>query len=288
MKALYAGPWIGEFGHEIMIWQAHLRGISDRYDHITVCGPQGHFGMYEDFAQKYIDFKCDTTYANMWMNDKVEKEAIEYFHDAMGENENVLNADWITPRSVWEQYVGFDKAKLITAIQPRAFIQFGYASYLNMLQFDILYHARYRTDWDSGFRNWPKDKCGKLLKQFPEKRIGCVGLNDSALHIEGTEDLRGMALSNLVNVMANSKVFVGPISGPTHLATLCGLPQVTWATKQEHADRVINKWNPFKTKVSVITADGSVWKNRTSWTPSTEEIEQNIRSLLNEQVAVSV
>ncbi len=286
MKALYAGPWVGEFGHEIMIWQAYLRGIADRYEHITVCGPPGHFGMYGDFAQKYINFKCDTTYANMWMNDEVEKKVIEYFHDAVGENENALNADWITPRSVWEQYVGFNKAKLITAIQPRAFIPFGNTD--DYTKYDILYHARHRTDWDSDFRNWTEEQCKELLNKFPNKRIGCVGLSHSALHIEGTEDLRNISLKELTNIMATSRCFVGPISGPTHLATLCGLPQATWATKQEHANRVQNTWNPFKTKVNVITADDSVWKNRTAWTPPTEDIEQNIRSLLNEQVAVSV
>lgn len=280
MKALYAGPFCGEFGHEIQIWQAYLRGINKDYDYIVVCGPPGHFGMYSDFADRYVPFKCDTTHANMWMNDSVEDEAIKYFKESF--DESSLNADWITPRSVWKKYVGVSKSALITSIEPREFIKYqgvgeGY---------DILYHARHRTDWDSGFRNWKEGDCRLLLRGFPDKRIGCVGLKGSAHHVEGTDDLRDIPLAELIPIMANSKIFVAPISGPCHLATLCGLPQVTWATKKEHAERVLYKWNPFDTKVEVIIADDEVWKNRTPWTPPVIEIENNIRRLIDVEVPV--
>jgi len=279
MKALYAGPWIGEFGHEIMIWQAYLRGIASNYEHITVCGPPGHFGMYEDFAHHYISFQCDKNHSNMWMNDDVEKDAMAF----MQSDENILNANWITPRSVWSKYVGVDKAKLIISIQPRKFVQYaGEAK-----DYDILYHARFRNDWDSGFRNWPEDKCRWLLSRFPDAKIGCVGLSGSA-HYCGGDDLRDIPLEQLTAIMSKSKVFVGPISGPCHLATLCGLPQTTWATKAEHAERVLNKWNPFNTEVKVTTADDSVWKNRTPYTPSADEIEENIRSLFNVETNIPV
>ena len=152
--------------------------------------------------------------------------------------------------------------------------------------YDILYHARLRMDWDSGFRNWPGDKCSELLDRFKNKHIGCIGLKGSALHVEGTDDLRDIPLAQLIGIMSNSKVFVGPISGPCHLATLCGLPQATWATKAEHAQRVLNKWNPFGIEVKVITADDKVWKDRMPWTPAVQEIEDNIRSLLDVKVSV--
>lgn len=264
-------------GHEVMIWQAYLRGIAPKYDYITVCGPTGHMGMYDDFADKYITLNCDTTYANMWMNDEFEQWANKTFREMFAEYEGAKGADWITPRAVWSRCVGMDKAKLITSINPREFRKYEPSDE----KYDILYHARYRTDWDSGFRNWPVHQCTDLLSRFLDMKVGCVGLLPSATRVSGTDDLRGLSLLDLTGLMANARVFVGPISGPCHLATLCGLPQATWATKAEHADRVNNTWNPFSTATKVITADDSVWKNRTPWTPETKEIEHNIRKLLN-------
>ena len=284
MKALYAGPWIGEFGHEIMVWQAYLRGIAKNYDYIVICGPKGHFGMYSDFADRYIEFECDPAHANMWMNDTIEVQAIKYFEEAVGMDENILNAEWVTPRSLWSQYTGIDKSSLIISIGPREFKKYDGKG----IGYDILYHARDRMDWDSGFRNWSSADCARLLDLFHGKRIGCVGLSKSAHHLIGTDDLRGLPLAQLTSIMSHSGVFVGPVSGPCHLATLCGLPQATWATKAEHTQRVKDKWNPFGTKTEVITADDAVWKNRTPYTPPVNEIEKNIRRLLDVEVSLPV
>jgi ADP-heptose:LPS heptosyltransferase len=73
--------------------------------------------------------------------------------------------------------------------------------------------------------------------------------------------------------MANSTVLVGPSSGPVHLASLCGLPHVTWSPKNatgimSNKDRYERIWNPLKTPVTFIEG---------SWNPEVKEIVGAVR-----------
>src|SRR3972149_6875834 len=44
------GPWIGEFGWELMTWQAWCRKESKKYDKAYVCSFPDMKPLYEDFA----------------------------------------------------------------------------------------------------------------------------------------------------------------------------------------------------------------------------------------------
>lgn len=260
-----------------MAWQGYLRAISPNYDEVVVCGPSGHKGMYE-FADKYISFDVPTLKANMWMNRPYEDKAKRQVQIYIGPHEfsNNGHVEWIDPTKVWDEIVTGDKGMIVHSVGDQKFKRFGgHGS-----GYDILYHARNRDDWDSAYRNWSPEHCACVLDEFQGLKIGCVGRKATAFHIGGTADLRDISLSELTAIMANSKVMVGPISGPTHLATLCGLPQMTWAVKKEHAQRVKKTWNPFNTQVEIITGDDSIWKNRIKWTPIANEIISGIRKVL--------
>lgn len=277
MKRLFAGPFVGEFGWEMMAWQGYLRAISDKYDEIVVCGPSGHAGLYE-FANKYISFDVPTLKANMWMNQPYQRKADKQVKMYIGPHEfsNNGHIEWISPTKKWDDLVSENKAILVNAIKPQRFKRFGGDND----GYDILYHARNRDDWDSSYRNWYKKDVKRILSQFNGKKIGCIGKSDMAFNAGG-DDLRDVPLKELTSIMSNSKVLVGPISGPIHLATLCGLPQMTWAVKEEHVQRVKKTWNPFNTRVEVICSDSDdVWKNRESWLPKDEQIVGGIRKIL--------
>lgn len=278
---LYAGPFCGEFGWEIMTWQAHLRAIAPDYDEVIVCCPPNHTALYADFASTFVEYDPTTVKANMWMNEVHDDHALRFFKAMIkGENEFSFNGDgrWMTPAEVWRPFLNKPKWEQLIAIKPQKFIEFGEKvahSYC-----DIIIHARNRDDWDSGFRNWGHDHCKEFVDAMPDASIACIGTKDYALHIERTVDLRDKPLWELFNIMRNSKVFIGPISGPTHLATLCGLPQVTWATKEEHKDRIEKKWNPFDTPTSVFVSDDRVWRERINWHPPVEEIVEGAEKYL--------
>ena len=87
---MYAGPWTGEFGWEVMAWQGYVRAMASEYDQVVVCGPSGHQGMYE-FADRYISYDAPTLKANMWMNQPVEGDAEEEFSFFVGGHEFSTN-----------------------------------------------------------------------------------------------------------------------------------------------------------------------------------------------------
>lgn len=271
---LYAGPWTGEFGWAIMTWQAHLRAIAPKYDEVIICCPPNHSALYEDFAISCIEYDSTTVKANMWHNEAHDDVAMKYFHRVA----NSQNGDrWLSPADVWQPYLRLPKWDQLIAVQPQKYIEFGER---HDVGYAVLIHARKRDDWDSGFRNWDREHCQKVMKALPSATIACIGTEKHALHIEGTVDLRDIPLDVLFDYMRSSKVLVGPISGPTHLATLCGLPQVTWATKREHKDRVEKKWNPFDTPTSVFVADDRVWRERINWHPEVDEVVKEVERYL--------
>lgn len=261
-----------------MAWQGHLRAISPNYDHIVVCGPSGHQAMYDDFCDRYIPYNAPTIKANMWMNEPVEHAARNQFKFLTGTHEAPTeDAVFIDPKVVWSELVSMNKGDLVTAIQPQKFKKLGEAN----VNYDIVYHARNREDWDSGFRNWLPDDCEKVLEAFPNKKIACIGRSDMA-HYVGGDDLRDITLSVLAEILSGSKVLLGPVSGPVHFGAICGIPEVTWCVKMEHQLRVRHKWNPFNIKVETICADDDVWRKRTPWTPDAKEIIKLTKKVLNE------
>lgn len=288
MKKLYAGPWVGELGWECMAWNGYLRAIAKDYDEITICGPTGHDGLYADFMTNYVSYDAPTVKANMWMNSpEIMTDAEMYFQAWFGVHE-FGDITRINPQTVWGDLVRLPKRDLVTALKPQKFIRLG--SEGSRKGFDIVYHARNRDDWDSGFRNWQQIDCDRVLRSFVDAgfRIACIGKKDMANYVSGTTDLRDISLSSLADVLANSKVLVGPISGPIHFGALCGIDHVTWAVKTEHEQRIRSKWNPFNPRIECITADDKVWKERIPWTPDVKQIATAIKGILDGKTKIPV
>lgn len=283
MKKLFAGPFCGEFGWEVMTWQSYLRGISSQYDYIVVCAPTGHEVLYSDFCDKYVPYDAPTLKADMWRNVSHDAKGLEYFKDMFALDES--NATWLTPDDVWRPLFDKPKWEKLIGLEPRKFVRFG--DYNHGDGYDIVYHARHRDDWDSGFRDWNRNDCSEFLDGMETKSVACIGRTGRSYYCGG-DDLRDIPLSELAGVLSASKVLIGPISGPVHFGTLCGIRQVTWATKPEHGERVIDVWNPFNVKVDCICADDSVWRDRTAWVPDMSELITLTNKVLNVKVSVPV
>jgi hypothetical protein len=143
---------------------------------------------------------------------------------------------------------------------------------------DILFHARNSFKYSTASRNWIPESWDLLAEQFKGLRIGCIGTKQESLHVKGTEDLRGMPLVQLVDVIASSKVVVGPVSGAMHLTALCGTPHIVWTNTAKWAgvgtnrNRCEKMWNPFETKVMVLDKHG--------WKPPVEVVFDAIKEFL--------
>lgn len=256
MKRLYAGPWIGEFGWELMGWQGVIRYLAPDFDKVIIIGQKGHGFLYEDFATDYLEHGLGGSNPNMWMNDS------STISNPLRNKGDV----WITPQQL----------TLMNNPPQQTFIKYGTQS--QEKAYDIVCHARSIKKYESDYINYPVENWVKLLGK--DKKVASIGTIDGAYHIPGTDDLRGISLEELTNVLASSKLLVGPSSGPIHLGSLCGIPHLVWSGYERSKIRYEQVWNPLKTPVKVISPDGDPWGKKEEWQPDIDILTESIKRML--------
>jgi hypothetical protein len=285
MNRLIAGPWIGEFGWEIFCWQGYLRAIAPKFESVTIISRPGNQYLYQDFAHEYIEYDTDLLNTTMWINREYSREALKFAQS------HVRTGDtWAEPDRIWRNIPRPGGEKLVISLQPQKFIPYTGEPTLNLIdeiEYDIIFHARNRGCYDSGFRNWDKFHADRVAAEFKGYRMASVGLSDSAHLVAGTDDMRNVSLKHLASFISKAKLLVGPMSGPSHFATLCRTLQVIWVTKAIHETRGRDWWNPFETPVYCITASDDVWRGRKYWIPPVEEITELINKALQNEKAIS-
>lgn len=274
MRTLAAGPWVGEFGFELFFWQGHLRALASKYDRVIVSGRPGHEMLYMDFCDEFRPFTAPTSPCIALEN--YGKNAF----DTKGASDRIFkdlrNFDQICPViESWAPMVApfypFKNNQVIPEYKL-----FGVASEEN--HYDLVLATRHvkfndeedtlKSEWREGKkdRNWGVSNWTTFANAFKGLRICSIGAADSSLHVPGTDDLRGVSLAQLANVLASSTCVIGASSGTMHLASLCGCPQVVWMGERNGgdflADRYYTDWNPFNTRVCIAT--------RYDWRPSAD------------------
>lgn len=253
---LFAGPWVGEFGWELMMWQALVRSQAHKYDEVVVSSRPGNEYLYSDFRTEYIphdivgNTDCDFCNGRSYAN-KAEPWRKKGYQV-------------LTPyRFPW--YKGD-----LSTYNSQKFIKFGKVD--EEVSYDIVIHARDTGKCGTSFRNWSRAKWTKLLSKFPDAKVCAIGSKDAAWCPDNIQDYRGVSLETASNILASSKCIVGPSSGPMHLASLCGCTHVVLTDKCNRA-RYTKLWNPHNTKSIVIDQQG--------WDPSVELVYTNICEVLN-------
>ena len=278
-------PYIGEFGWELFCYQGYLRKLS-KDAKIIVCTNPKTRALYTDFATEIIDYPetLPLTSLNSWMSDAVTAKAVRVWFNAKRRsvpdalpfyNDKIKKRWWMVsgPPATDQSYIKFgSSAEVLTnagAIVPH----------------DVIVHARNANHYQSAYRNWPSSHAMRVVMRLLEQgySVASVGLPATALHVAGTTDLRDYSLSELMAHMNSAKVFIGSQSGPTHLATLCGLPQVIWQTCPEHATRCKVSWNPFNVPVVAFPADVSYWRQHVLWLPEVDTIANAAIAVLRDK-----
>lgn len=260
---LFAGPWVGEFGWEIMRWQGFIRKMSHKYDEVIVSSRPGHEYLYKDFATQFIPLNakgmtdCQFCYGynyNNFHRDYINEDAGDVYQPVI----RLLYKDEENPKG-WH------------GTNDQEFIKFGMKTEVG---YDVLYHIRATTKCASGNRNWSVNNWRRLSKKLLQHglKIACVGSKTASSMIVGFDDLRGIPLEELCNVMASSKVIVGPSSGPMHLASLCGLHHVV-LTFEGNYNRYKTDWNPLHTTSDILIDE--------NWNPPVEDVYSAIMRQIN-------
>lgn len=259
---LFAGPWVGEFGWELMNWQGFVRKLSRGYRKTLVCCPEGHEALYSDFADEiHPHFLQGVAECNQLMNVRNPEEWNRIQDLIPGD------CDHLKPLG----YQPFSRQE---------FIRFGKRDPENAV--DMLFHPRGR-----GFgsdRNWSAENWNRLMTGLEADgiKLGCIGLRNATLQVEGNFlDLRDKPLSETLDIIASAGLVVGPSSGPMHLASLCGTPHLVWTDSGRYARGRTNRekyeawWNPLKTTAKVLDAH--------AFNPPVEVVLNEVRNILRSE-----
>jgi hypothetical protein len=249
-KILVADSSTAEFGWELMSWQGYVRKQARAFDKVIVCTTAGLEPVYEDFADDFIVHRISMVRdcakareihnTGAWNKYRAEI-AVRIREEQRGSNITILK---------FTKYVAPEK---------QSFICYGDATRAHVKgdAFDLLIHARNKYSHNSYYNvyNWPVERWDDVLGDMSKDlRIGAVGTTSDALLPKHAEDFRGVDLRRLMDAMSASRLIAGPSSGPMHLAALCGLPRLVWAspkwsssTKMNDQVRYAQRWNPFGT-----------------------------------------
>lgn len=255
-KTLFAGPFVGEFGWELFVWQGFVRRHAKEYDKVIVSSRTSSRFLYEDFYDEFVDCNPDT-YACSQFNclqggfeNKFKDEYSDAIHLFPTNQQNVrhffpdMNQDLIVFKSEVE-------------VEP----------------VDLVFHARNVKGFGEykEARNWPPDKWEKLASTLAGHghKIASIGTSDFSIHVPGTLNYLDKDLSVVCALLNRSKMIIGQSSGPMHFATLCKCPQLVWTSNEPGLGKDNKKkyevdWNPFDTPVYVYEESG--------WNPDVSKI----------------
>ena len=252
IRMIYAGPFIGEFGWELMCWQAHLRHLSRQGAEIVVGVHPNHYALYDDFARGFYPF-VSTLKPNAMT---AEGADWDNYRSLVPEG-----FEWLRPVDVTLENRG---GCFVTVPQQHR----SFADPSEPKRYDLCIHARNRTT--NGERNWQHWE--KFMRRItPIWKVVSIGTPKEALAYNRGHDFRGLPLHDVITVMNQSKLVLGPSSGPMHLAALCEVPHLVWSGSPKDQARYAEVWNPFGTKNVLLD----------TWQPTVDEVMEWTHALIN-------
>ena len=258
-KPLTAGPFMGEFGWELMQWQGYLRKLSD-YDrdiHV-ICRKNSSF-LYEDFAKSIQTFNINSLNPSYYESQNKLKE-IKFE---------------ILPNSVW--LPATNHCVRMQQILQQRFVKLGKKDITK--KYDIVIHAcRDHKNNNVPGRVWPISNWEKLINLLLKKNfsITSIGTSQTSSHINGTVNNLDISLNETCDVLFNSNMCVGTTSGAMHLAASCGTDSIVWFGNYRDSIygslplRYKHIMNPFSTPVTII--------DEYDWLPSSDVVLKQILS----------
>lgn len=259
---LFAGPFIGEFGHEVL-GTGLLRAFARRYDDIIVCSRPARSALYQGIATEFRPHDID----------------------CIGKSNRATDSTTPSPEKL-RSYIPVDCDRF-------AMRDCGYPPTEAQILTDGIYHSlgQVNAEWRGVVvfharnrphqleRNWPMERWERLarwvLGEGIAERIICVGTREQARLVNGCDDMRGSDLATQMDIAASALCAVGPSSGWMHLASLCSCPHLTWVGGKEHVyvrRRYTDRWNPLKTRVSVIP--------ERTWQPALDTVRSALATFL--------
>jgi len=274
-NGIIIGPWVGEFGWELFSWQGYCRAISKKYEKVIVISRPGNNFLYSDFCDIYLPFEPAEGTADSHMHSSVSDFNVVEFLKASVHADELANISWswLGPTKIGNPPYDHWRASVNVSgfgdIVPEYKLYRGSPAPDNV---DIVFHARNRQIRKND--NWSAERWVKLQREIESLGLtaASIGTERESTHVDGTLDYRGKSTSETCGLLRKASVIVGPSSGPMHLASLSGCPQVVWTSNpNQNFARYQYCWNPFNTDVSMLMCDD----------PSVEEVIEQIKKITN-------
>ena len=260
---LVAGPYVGEFGHELMDWQPWVRAQIARHREVHVITYPGHDLLYPGCHVHYHDVP-------------LEKAGYRF-----GRLSPRQLADMAREKAA---SLGLKNYDLMTALHictschrrfllPAKFELFGQPPAAEQIR-DLAFHFRQvKKEGPDQTRNYSPENCDHVaqLCRVRGLKFFCIGHPRYAYCPPGVEDRRSEDLAASVAAIRSVRMLAGELSGPMHLAQLCGTAILIWADGQWRIDGC-NLWNFFRVPTYVVAND--------THQPDPERVAQQITEAL--------
>jgi hypothetical protein len=245
-RILVAGPYVGEFGHELMDWQAWVRAQVGRYAEVHVITYPGRDYLYPGCRVHYHDVALETAgyrhgrLAPAQLKEMARKKAAEL---------GLKNYDLMTAVNICTSYHQrfFLPARFELIGEPPAADQMH----------DLAFHFRHvKKEGPDQTRNYPLELCDRVVEFCRARRLSffCIGHPRYSYCPPGVVDRRSEDLRASVAAIRSARLLAGELSGPMHLAQLAGTPILIWADGQWRLD-ICEGWNVFRVPIYIVAND---------------------------------
>jgi hypothetical protein len=266
IRSLFVGPYSHEFGHELFSFQGYARNQSKilsedgvPYEKVIVsCRDDMRF-LYEDFATDFLtteeaelmEFSKDTREGS----DLITHISESFCRSAVKSGTGIFRHDQLfieygSPAPFTPKTSKFPAPSLIKS---------KWSASSGFFPHDIIVHARRKKGKMS--INLQDEDYDVFFKDLsPDYRIGFIGSKSQAYCPAGADDLRGIPLSKLADILSSCRLVVGQSSGPVHFASLCKAPHLTWGGYRFRTYiRYAHHWNPFSTLCYLFESSDSAY-----------------------------
>jgi len=245
-RVLIVGPYVGEFGHEIMDFQSYVRWFRRRYREVHVITYPGREPLYRGCVVHSHDYDLRTA---GYLYGRRTHQEIRAHARAFARDQRLENCDFFSTVHLctrWHRRLLFrQEHEVIAPLRP--------AKPNGKVVFHFRNIDKAGPDKTRNFRMELAEEVCKLCRQRGIE-VACIGHPKYAACPEGGEDCRTDDLEKTVAELAACELVVGELSGPLHLAAYCGKPIVIWAPGKTRIGNAYRR-NPFKAKVFVVRDD---------------------------------
>jgi hypothetical protein len=243
-RILVAGPYVGEFGHELMDWMPWVRAQVGRYEQVHVITYPGRDYLYPGCAVHHHDVPLETA---GYKHGRFSPAEIEAMARKRAAELGLKDYDLMTALNVCT-------SRHQRHLLPARYELLGEAPAPEQIR-DVAFHFRQvKKEGPDQTRNYPLDRCDQIVEFCRARglKFFCIGHPRYAYCPPGVEDRRSEDLAVSVAAVRSARLVAGELSGPMHLAQLAGTAILIWAPGQWRLDNC-ERWNVFKVPTYIVT-----------------------------------